>query len=90
MKKSVLCLAASLSLLIVSGSAQAGDQAAQYQIDQALAKFCSAHPSNPKCRSGARAVPEIDATSGTQAIALVLGAGLLGAESLRRRRQRAS
>ena len=90
MKRFVFSLAASLSLLIGVGTAQAGDQAAQYQINQALAKFCSAQPSHPKCKREIRAVPEIDAASGTQAIALILGAVLLGAESLRRRRQRVS
>jgi len=37
-----------------------------------------------------RAVPEIDATSGIPAVALVLGVTLLGAERLRRRSSRAS
>jgi hypothetical protein len=90
LKRSIISIAASLSLLISVGTTQAGDHAGQTQINQAVAKFCKAQPSHPKCKGHVRAVPEIDAASGTQAIALVLGAVLLGAESLRRRRQRAT
>ena len=38
-------------------------------------------------RQPPRVVPEINATAGTQALALVIGATLLGAEGLRRRRR---
>ncbi|MEZ5563669.1 MAG: VPEID-CTERM sorting domain-containing protein [Gammaproteobacteria bacterium] len=92
MKKSILGVAATVSLLAFAGSANAqssGDwQNITIDREAILAEFCKRYPSARVCGTTppVRAVPEIDATSGTQALALVLGVGLLGAEGLRRRR----
>ena len=76
MKRAMLAIAVSVTLLIGAGSAYAGN-------DKDKTK--------PKSdETNVRAVPEIDATSGLPAIALVLGVALLGAERLRRRSERAS
>ena len=76
MKRAMLAIAVSVTLLIGGGSAYAGN-------DKDKTK--------PKSdETNVRAVPEIDATSGLPAIALVLGVALLGAERLRRRSERAS
>ena len=81
MKKSILCLAAILALLTVAGSASATPSERR---DRACAQ--SQSPNHRQCADArVRAVPEIDSTSGTQAIALILGVMLLGAERLRRR-----
>jgi hypothetical protein len=79
-KKNVaLALAASVTLLFGAGSAFAADAKKCYKNGKQVA--CKvAKAKKPK----AKAVPEIDATSGGQALALVLGVGLLGAERLRR------
>jgi hypothetical protein len=93
MKKSILGIAATVSLLIMSGGANAQSnndwQNISIDRDAILAQFCQRYPSARICVRTppvVSAVPEIDATSGAQALALVLGVGLLGAEGLRRRR----
>ena len=92
MKKSILSIAATASLLIMAGGANAQSnndwQHISIDRDAILAQFCQRYPSARICvrTPPVRAVPEIDATSGAQALALVLGVGLLGAEGLRRRR----
>jgi hypothetical protein len=95
MKKAIVCLAMSMGLLIGAGSASAtggndSDRGTDSDRVAVTAKFCKKHTARPVCKRQPRAVPEIDATSGTQAIALVLGVSLLGAERLRRRPHRAS
>jgi hypothetical protein len=89
MKKSIFSVAATLSLLAFAGSANAhtGDwQTTTIDREAILAEFCKRYPAARTCKPQVSAVPEIDASSGTQALALVLGVGLLGAEGLRRRR----
>lgn len=91
MKKSILSIAATLSLLAFAGSASAQTYSYNgqtYTVDKQaiIAEFCRRYPTARVCAPQVSAVPEIDATSGTQALALVLGVGLLGAEGLRRRR----
>ena len=90
MKKSILSIAAAVSLLAMTGAANAQSvDRERITIDREaiLAQFCSRYPAARICSGPqVRAVPEIDASSGTQALALVLGVGLLGAEGLRRRR----
>lgn len=89
MKKSILGIAATASLLVMAGSANAQSldrQTVTIDREAILAQFCSRYPAARICGPQVRAVPEIDATSGTQALALVLGFGLLAAEGLRRRR----
>ena len=90
MKKSILSIAAILSMLAFTGSASAQSSSDWQSItidrEAILAEFCRRYPQARVCGPQVRAVPEIDATSGTQALALVLGVGLLGAEGLRRRR----
>lgn len=92
MKKSILSVAAVLSLLAFAGSANAQTtttsdwQSITIDREAILAEFCRRYPQARVCAPQVSAVPEIDATSGTQALALVLGFGLLGAEGLRRRR----
>jgi hypothetical protein len=58
-------------------------------LDNAKQDFCKRNPEAQGCATGsvgtASAVPEIDASSGSQAIALAVGLLLLGAERLRRR-----
>mgnify|MGYP003381756429 FL=1 len=93
MKKSILSIVAMAAVLIMSGSAnaQSANGLQNSAADQAtiLASFCQRQPTHKKCVSTPpiREVPEIDASSGTQALALVLGLGLLSAEGLRRRRR---
>ncbi len=90
MKKSILGIAAAVSLLGMASSAnaQSADRPTISIDRQAiLARFCSRYPAARICGRPVHTVPEIDASSGTQALALVLGAGLLGAEGLRRRRR---
>ena len=93
MKKSILGIAATATLLFMTGGANAQSnndwQNIQIDRDAILAKFCQRYPSARVCATTPQvsAVPEIDASSGTQALALVLGVGLLGAEGLRRRRR---
>lgn len=91
MKRSILGVAAALSLFAFAGSASAQSSSDWSSInidrDAILARFCEHFPQARQCnRPPVHAVPEIDATSGTQALALVLGGALLGAEALRRRR----
>lgn len=90
MKKSIFSVAAVLSLLVFAGSASAQStsdwQSITIDREAILAQFCKRYPQARVCGPQVRAVPEIDATSGTQALALVLGVGLLAAEGLRRRR----
>jgi hypothetical protein len=90
MKKSILSVAATLALCTFAGSANAQSSYDWQSIDidreAILARFCKRYPAARVCKPQVSAVPEIDATSGTQALALVLGVGLLGAEALRRRR----
>lgn len=90
MKRSILGVAAALSLFAFAGSASAQSSTdwSSINIDQdaLLARFCERYPQARICQSQIHAVPEIDARSGTQALALVLGGALLGAEVLRRRR----
>jgi hypothetical protein len=76
-----------LMALLGTGTASAGAL-----LDPILDYSCQQNPTAPGCAertpgatNGAAAVPEIDATSGTQAIALAIGLLLLGAERLRRR-----
>ena len=76
-KNVVLSVAASMTLLFAAGSAFATVAPKCKKVGQKL--VCPA--------AKKKAVPEIDATSGSPAIALVLGVGLLGAERLRRRSQ---
>ncbi|GIK35700.1 MAG: hypothetical protein AMXMBFR45_07670 [Gammaproteobacteria bacterium] len=100
MKRSILGVAAALSLLAIAGPASAqssNDWQDSWQNisididrDELIARFCEHFPQARRCnRPPVHAVPEIDATSGTQALALVLGGALLGAEALRRRRSAA-
>ena len=87
MKKELLTAALSVALLMGAGSAYAGS-GDQKSKDQ---KSKDQNSEDQNSSDGQpRAVPEIDATSGIPAIALVLGVGLLGAERLRRRSRRAS
>lgn len=90
MKKSILSLAATAALMVMAGSANAQSssdwQTVTIDREAILEKFCKRYPQARVCTPQVRAVPEIDATSGTQALALVLGVGLLAAEGLRRRR----
>jgi hypothetical protein len=90
MKKSILSITAAV-LLVAAGSANAQT----YTIDgrtitvdsqATLARFCQRYPNARVCQQ-VQQVPEIDAGSGTRALALVLGLGLLSAEALRRRRR---
>lgn len=77
-KKNVaLVLAASMTLLFGAGSVFAAVAKKCYDKSgkQVVCKVAK-----PK----AKAVPEIDAASGSAALALILGVGLLGAERLRR------
>ncbi len=99
MKKLTLSIAAAAALLIMTGSVNAQAisssassarqdwQSISIDRDAILAKFCERYPSSRACTGVIREVPEIDASSGTQALALVLGLGLLSAEGLRRRRR---
>ena len=79
------------TLLVMSGSvnAQSSTDWQSINIDREaiLAKFCERYPPARICTQVIREVPEIDASSGTQALALVLGIGLLSAEGLRRSRR---
>lgn len=92
MKKELLSTVVAATLLFGFGSAYAGQDSNLSRLE----KRCQANPKSPKCQAdlGAqvtpRAVPEIDATSGAPAIALVLGVALLGAERLRRRSRTAT
>ncbi len=99
MKKSILSVAATAVLLIMAGSVNAQTvsssassssiqlQSINIDRDAILARFCERYPNSRACTGVIREVPEIDASSGTQALALVLGLGLLSAEGLRRRRR---
>ncbi len=95
MKKSILSIAATLSLLAFAGSASAQTYTYTYEgqtvtVDPQVirAQFCARYPTARVCQtSQVQRVPEIDASSGAQALALVLGVGLLSAEALRRRRR---
>jgi hypothetical protein len=72
----------SIALLIGAGSVFAGnDKDKDKNKDKSIGKSEV---------SDVRAVPEIDASSGVPAFALVLGVALLGAERLRRRSVRTS
>jgi len=82
MKRKMLTVALSVALLIGAGSVYAGN-------DKHKHRFKHKHKWKSDV-TDVRAVPEIDATSGVPAIALVLGVALLGAERLRRRTERAS
>ena len=79
------------TLLVMSGSANAQSstdwQSINIDREAILAKFCERYPAARICTQVIREVPAIDASSGTQALALVLGVGLLSAEGLRRRRR---
>ena len=93
MKKSILNIIATAALLVAASRANAQTYTYTYEgqtvtVDSQaiLAKFCKRYPSAQACRSPVTQVPEIDAGSGAQALALVLGLGLLSAEALRRRR----
>lgn len=92
MKKSILSVAATLSLLAFANGAAAQSSTDWQNItldrDAILARYCQRYPASRACTPVVREVPEIDASAGTQALALVLGVGLLSAESLRRRRRR--
>jgi hypothetical protein len=87
-KKAILVVTASLTLLIGAGSAYAGrDVKSDSDVKGVKGAKGEKGVKGEKGNSGStspRAVPEIDATSGSLAIALVLGVGLLGAERLRR------
>lgn len=91
MKKSILGVAATATLLLMAASANAQSssdwQSINIDRDAIMARFCERYPSSRVCTRVIREVPEIDASSGTQALALVLGLGLLSAEGLRRRRR---
>jgi predicted transglutaminase-like cysteine proteinase len=94
MKKSILSIMATAALLVAASSANAQTQTYTYDgqtvtIDREaiLARFCQRYPNARVCGSQIQRVPEIDASSGTQALALVFGVGLLSAEALRRRRR---
>jgi len=91
MKKSILGITAMATLLVMSGSANAQSsndwQSINIDREAILARFCERYPTARVCTRVVREVPEIDASSGTQALALVLGIGLLSAEGLRRRRR---
>ena len=81
-KSLVLFVAAAMTLLISAGSAFAKDRS-----DCKKKRRESVECTRPQGEPGTKpqAVPEIDAASGSPAIALVLGVALLGAERLRRR-----
>ncbi len=95
MKSVKLSIALSVALLIGAASAYAGSNSqgsnsqgsnsqgssSQGSSSEGSSSQDPAKPKQPK----PKAVPEIDATSGIPAIALVLGVALLGAERLRRR-----
>jgi DMSO reductase anchor subunit len=91
MKKSILSIVAAAALLAGASSANAQtytqEQTATVDSQTLLSRFCRRYPSSQVCQSPVTQVPEIDASSGTQALALVLGLGLLSAEALRRRRR---
>jgi hypothetical protein len=84
MKFKLILASIGLAATLGTGTASALDTLFYVQKE-----YCSKNPDARDCGpsgSGtARGVPEIDATSGTQAIALAVGLLLLGAERLRRR-----
>ena len=84
MRKIIFIAVASIALSIGAASAYAGSDSDAGSISAE----CKKNRASEKCRTRPQAVPEIDATSGGPAIALVLGAILLGAER-RRHLQRA-
>ena len=95
MKKSIFGIAATLSLLAFAGSANAqtysyDGQTTTIDREAIRAQFCARYPSARVCQSPVTQVPEIDDRPGAQALALVLGVGLLSAEALRRRRRPAT
>lgn len=85
MKKFVCAMVASFALSFsVSSQAHAGSLTSflcSFPIFEHF-QFCTKKPSTPP---PVAAVPEIDAASGAQALALVVGVLLLGAERMRRR-----
>lgn len=85
MKKLICAMVASLALSFsISTPAYAGSLTSflcSFPLFERF-QFCAKKPSTPP---PVAAVPEIDAASGAQAIALVAGVLLLGAERLRRR-----
>lgn len=89
-KSLVLFVAAAMTLLISAGSAFARDRS-DCKKKRRESVECTRPQAEPgtkpqaKPGTGPQAVPEIDAASGSPAIALVLGVALLGAERLRRR-----
>ena len=88
----MLSLALSVALLMGAGGAYAGSKNQGFKDQKSGDQTSSDQTSSDQGSSDGRpkAVPEIDATSGIPAIALVLGVSLLGAERLRRRSERAS
>ena len=84
-KNAALFVAGAMTLLFGAGSAFADVKPIVKPI---VKSNCKKVGTVLKCTTQKKAVPEIDATSGSPAIALVLGVGLLGAERLRRRSQR--
>ena len=72
-----------LATMLGAGTASAFETLNPQILDPAKAAYCQKNPA--KCSNKVHAVPEIDVTAGSKAIALVLGLLLLGAESLRRR-----
>ena len=90
MKKSILSIMATATLLVAASSANAqtytyDGQTVTIDREAIIAKFCQRYPTARVCGSQVQRVPEIDASSGAQALALVFGIGLLSAEALRRR-----
>jgi len=85
-KKSVLSVLAMLFLSIGASGAYAGSKNQdKYDKYKEKDKKAQSRPNGGKDKP--RAVPEIDAASGTLALAFVGGVLLLGAERLRRRSQ---
>lgn len=86
MKNGILPLVAILCLTLGASGAYAGDRV---NNDSEPVKKIKVQKIKVQKKAKKRAVPEIDAASGTQALALVCGVLLIGTERLRRRSQRA-
>jgi hypothetical protein len=95
-KNGILPLVAVLCLTLGAGGAYASDRinsdsdpVKKVKVEKVKVEKVKVEKVKPQKKPKKRAVPEIDAASGTQALALVCGVLLIGAERLRRRPQRA-
>jgi hypothetical protein len=93
MKRTLIPLIAAAAMLASSGAYAVSRQDAKQARQQVVQKFkkqTATRPQTTQPTNGARAVPEIDVTAGTQAGALILGSLLLVAERSRRRAARSA